>query len=70
MTEKKLLNIAKEDIKLNGSFCIPKNHPDNDLTKAQVKQFQKEIECARKLVKKKILKIVADDRRILGLELA
>lgn len=66
MTEKKVIAIAKEDIKKNGSYAIPKNHPDNELTKAQVKNFAAELKVARGLVKKGVLEIEQDDRRIVS----
>lgn len=68
MTNEDVMKIAKADIKKNGSYVIPKSHPDNELSTKQKMQFSEEMAVARKLVKAKVLRIIQDDRRITAFE--
>lgn len=64
MTETNVLKIAKQDIKKNGSYVIPKDHPRCELTRKQAKNFKEEMKTAMKLVKKGVLEIEQDDREL------
>lgn len=63
---------AKAEIKAEGEYSgymNPKNHPDNALTAQQKKIFAEEKKILTSLVKKKMLEVVADDRRVTGYNL-
>lgn len=69
---KNLNQERKAETKKTGSYLgyvIPYNHPDNELTPKQKALFDNERKIARKLVKKQILSVVCDDRRIAAYDL-
>jgi hypothetical protein len=69
MKKNNISRILKSELRKNGDIVIPKNHPDNELSKEDKKLFSSMQKEANKLVKDGILKIVQDDRRIISFEL-
>lgn len=74
--EQKLIKtIQKErklEVKRHGEYvgyAIPSNHPDNELSKEQKQFFNQERKIAEGLVKKKVLQVTSQCRRITGYDL-
>ena len=66
MTQKEVIEYAKEDIRTSGSFVLPTNHPDNNLNCVQTKYFSKMEKIADKLVDKGVLDLMDSCRRVSG----
>lgn len=75
--EKELLKAieleSKLEIKKHGKYSgyiIPLNHPRNELTPKQVKNFTKKLEYAKSLLKQGTLIIIQEDRTLIAFDLA
>ena len=64
MTQNEVINLAKEDILLNGEFSVPTNHPDNELNCTNTSYYSEIMRIAQKLEEKGVLEISSSCRRV------
>lgn len=62
--QKKVLALAKAEIKKHGEYVIPYDHPDCELTRTQARSYADQRKTALSLVKKGLLVIEQQDRRV------